>query len=61
MLQTQRIDPTDFGVPGSSVLHYLLEFAQITMDVSLSELREMVLDREAWRAAIHGPEPEIKP
>ena len=23
-------------------------------DVSLSELREMVLDREAWRAAIHG-------
>ena len=24
------------------------------MDVSLSELREMVRDREAWRAAIHG-------
>ena len=24
------------------------------MDVSLSELREMVLDREAWRAATHG-------
>ena len=24
------------------------------MDVSLSELRELVLDREAWRAAIHG-------
>ena len=23
-------------------------------DVSLSELREMVMDREAWRAAIHG-------
>ena len=23
-------------------------------DISLSELREMVLDREAWRAAIHG-------
>ena len=23
------------------------------MDVSLSELREMVMDREAWRAAIH--------
>ena len=23
------------------------------MDVSLSELRELVLDREAWRAAIH--------
>ena len=24
------------------------------MDVSLSELRQLVIDREAWRAAIHG-------
>ena len=24
------------------------------MDLSLNELRELVLDREAWRAAIHG-------
>ena len=24
------------------------------MDVSLSELRELVMDRQAWRAAIHG-------
>ena len=25
-----------------------------SMDVSLGELREMVMDREAWRVAIHG-------
>ena len=25
-----------------------------SMEVSLSELREMVMDREAWSAAIHG-------
>jgi len=31
-----------------------LECTTDSMDVSLSELRELVMDSEAWRAAIHG-------
>ena len=31
-----------------------LDCNSVSMDVSLSELRELVMDREAWRAAIHG-------
>ena len=38
---------------GQQKMRWLVGITDL-MDVSLSELREMVMDREAWRAVIHG-------
>ena len=34
--------------------HWLVGLISDLLDMSLSKLRELVIDREAWRAAVHG-------
>ena len=42
------------GHQGSSLQNHNLGQIFLSLDASLGELRDLVMDREAWRAAIHG-------